>query len=86
MILEFQTKRVKAFKDAFSTEAGKIVLQDLVKECGLFRNSFTGDINSALINEGKRNVLLYILSIINVDLPTLLKMVEDNRKEISNDE
>ena len=66
---------VKAYKKFFDSEDGKLVLADLVRECGMFRDSFRGDTNDMLINEGKRNVLLYILSNTNVDLNTLLKMV-----------
>lgn len=77
-------ERAIAYREIFETEKGKLILADLIDHCGLFRNTYVGDVNTMMINEGKRNVLLYILSILNIDLPTLLKMVEDNRKERMN--
>lgn len=75
-----QAKRVEAFKKCFGSEEGKIVLAELVKECGMLRNSFRGNTDELLFNEGKRNVLLYILAIINVDLPSLLDNLEKERQ------
>lgn len=72
-------KRVKAFKDTFATESGKIVLQELVRECGLLRNTYRGNSDELLFNEGKRNVLLYILNNINVDLANLLEAARQSQ-------
>ena len=76
--------RAIAYREVFESEKGKLILADLIEHCGLFRNTFSGDVNTMMLNEGKRNVLLYILSILNIDLLNLLKMVEDNRKERMN--
>lgn len=82
-----QAKKVESFKKCFSSEEGKVVLSELVKECGMLKNSFRGNTDELLFNEGKRNVLLYILSIINVDLPTLLDTLEKERQsQGANDE
>lgn len=78
-------KRVKAFKDTFATESGKIVLQDLVRECGLLRNTYRGNSEELLFNEGKRNVLLYILNNINADLKAILEVAERQSQGV-NDE
>ena len=75
-----QAKKVEAFKRCFNTPDGKIVLSDLAKECGILNNSYNGDTDDLLFNEGKRNVLLYILSIVNVDLPKLLEIIEKERQ------
>ncbi len=77
-------ERVTSYKEIFESEKSKVVLADLLQFCGMFRQTFNGDVNEMLINEGKRNVLLYILSQTNIDLPQLLKMMEDNRKERMN--
>lgn len=77
-------ERVTSYKEIFESEKGKVVLADLLQFCWMFRQTFNGDVNEMLINEGKRNVLLYILSQTNIDLPQLLKMMEDNRKERMN--
>jgi hypothetical protein len=71
-----KVKLVKAYKNFLSTEDGKLILKDLVRECGMFQNAYRGNRDEMLLREGKRNVLLYILSIINVDLSELIKMVE----------
>lgn len=78
-------KRVKAFKDTFATESGKIVLQELVRECGLLKNTYRGNSEELLFNEGKRNVLLYILNNINSDLKAILELAERQSQGV-NDE
>lgn len=80
-----QAKKVEAFKKCFDSEEGKIVLNELVRECGFLRNSYRGNTDELVFNEGKRNVLLFILSIINVDLPTLLDTLEKGRQSQGED-
>jgi hypothetical protein len=75
-----KVKLVKAYKDVFASEKGQIILNDLIRECGLLRNCYRGEANDLLVNEGKRNVLLYILSNINVDLNTLIELIERQSK------
>lgn len=73
------------YKQIFESEGGKKILTDLAEHCGMLRSSFNGDVNEFLLNEGRRNVFLYILSMTNIDLPALMKMMEDNRKERMNE-
>jgi hypothetical protein len=72
---------VKAYKDIFATEAGKLVLKDLVREGGVLRNSYRGNKEEMLINEGKRNMLLYILANTKTDLKAILELAERQSKE-----
>jgi len=75
----------KDYKDVFSTEAGQRVLMDLVREGSFLQNTFKGDVNGMLLKEGKRNMVLYILSIIKTDLSKLLDAYERQSKENEND-
>ena len=70
----------KAYKKVFDSEEGKLVLNDLIRVGGILRNSYRKDTNDFLINEGKRNVVLYILANNNIDLKALLDMVERQSK------
>lgn len=73
---------VRAYKKVFESVEGKLIMADLVRECGVLKNSFRGNHDEFLINEGKRNVALYILSNTNVDLKAILDMVEKQQGEI----
>ncbi len=79
---KFET--VKAYKKVFESPEGKLILQDLVRECGLLNNSYRGDTDDLLFNEGKRNVGLYILANINVDLVKLTELARQSQEK--NDE
>ena len=46
------------------TQEGKAFLKWIVREGGLMRNSFTGDIGSTAFNEGRRNFALKIFSLV----------------------
>ena len=85
MPLFTRLKVIKAYKDLFATENGKIVLADLIKEGFIFRNTFNGNKDSMLFNEGKRNIVLYITSIINTDLKQLLETIEKSQGEKPNE-
>lgn len=76
---------VKAYKEVFETPAGKLVLEDLARECGLLRNTYHGKTDDLLFNEGKRNVGLYILANTNVDLKQLTELLRQSQEEKSDE-
>ncbi len=82
-VMERRLARIKAYKELFESENGKVVLSDLQNYCHMFHSTYEKDTNTTMLNEGKRNVLLYILSYTNIDLSQFLKMMEDNRKEMT---
>lgn len=49
------------YKSVFSTEYGKIVLDDLALRFGILRTNFT-DINQMYFLEGQKNLFFYIVS------------------------
>lgn len=81
MTIEEQLKRVNAYKRFAETEDGKLILEDLSRFCYAKGSTFTGDANSTFFNEGKRNVYLYMNTVINVDPKTLEEMVKGQSEE-----
>jgi len=67
-IVDERTLR-RYYMHAFGTEAGQMVLKDLANRC--FKHSttspsaFTGRTEDTLVNEGKRQVLLHIESMMS---------------------
>ncbi len=57
--------RAEAYKAMFGSEAGKYVLYDLAKICNAYSSSHvSGDPIQTALNEGKREVYLYIMRIL----------------------
>ena len=65
------SRLVESYQTVFNTEAGKEVLADLIKVSGIF----TANPDQSLLqfNEGQRNMVLYILATIQVDLSALIE-------------
>jgi len=74
---------VNAYKTAFATDEGQIVLWDLMKNSNMLCKHYSGDVNTMLLNEGKRELVLSILAKINTDPVDLLKRIQEgyNREE-----
>jgi hypothetical protein len=67
----------------FRSEAGKIVLKDLMRRFNVFRTTYVeGDRDAMLLNEGMRNVILHILEFINMTPAEIERMyveIRDNQ-------
>jgi len=68
-------KARKAYRRLFNTEDGKLVLADLAERNMLMRPTTDGSLSDqqAYINEGRRQVVLDIMGIMNFDPDTLPK-------------
>lgn len=58
-------------KSVMSTEAGRRFIWRLLEQAGLFRTSFTGEINSTLFREGNRNAGLALFNTVFASCPEL---------------
>lgn len=64
-----------------STIQGRRFYWNLLKECGIFQSSFTGN-NTTFFNEGQRNIGLKMLNDLNEVSPeSYLKMIEEAKFE-----
>jgi len=71
-----------AYDAVFNTDDGQIVLQDLAKFCHLMQPAFNGTTEGLLISEGERNVMLYILKVLErQDLQTFTKISEGVKQD-----
>ena len=76
-----KAKNIIAYQKLFATEDGKRVLADLLRECGFMSVGLGEDAQETAYNQGKREVVLRIVNLINIDPETILKLLRDNRKE-----
>lgn len=79
-----QVKKITIYHDVFLHNAsGKKVLEDLMKVHFAMNTSFVpNDPMQTAFNEGQRNVLLRILTNINIDPMDYIKLIEEaNRDE-----
>jgi hypothetical protein len=70
-------KRVSDYKDTFGSPEGQRVLLDLMGAHGMLSPGFHKDPIEMARMAGERNVIIRILSLINVDLKQLKQKVED---------
>jgi len=84
----FKTKQMKAtmraYKEVFESEAGKIVLEDLMKSCHFTMSTFDKDPYETHFNEGARSVVLRIIRTTNASMDQLnemLRRLEEERDE-----
>ena len=58
--------RKNRYQTCFQADAGQYVLADLYHLCHQGRSTWNGDPSQTLINEGKRQVLLHIISLLTI--------------------
>ena len=75
-----EADRIEAYQRLFATEDGQEVLYDLMRKCNFVKPTYDPDIHVAMINEGKREVILYIIEVLNRDVEELYKFVEQQEK------
>lgn len=70
--------RVIDYKRTFGTDYGKRVLFDLMKRCSMLQSSYIiQDPNATIFNEGKRFMVLEILSKLKVNPNKFVEMIEE---------
>lgn len=76
-----QVDKVIDYKVFFGTSEGKEVLYDLMKSSNMLQSSFSTDPYEMAFNEGQRNVVLRILTILKTDPMELKKFIEAREHE-----
>ena len=62
---ELRGKQLRAaYQYFFSTDQGKMILDDLANKFCFLEPTFRGNVEEVLFNEGGRNVVLYILGMV----------------------
>lgn len=66
MIGEKEIEKLRyMYKETYSSENGKKVLEDLEKRCNMRNSSYVaGDANATIFEEGKRAVILHIYNML----------------------
>ena len=73
--------KASLYQEVFSSANGKRVLQDLIKTHHMYGSIFDGDVNSTLVHEGERRVVLRILNILKLDVQSLHERIESYDEE-----
>jgi len=74
---ELELKHKELLRDynlVYRTPEGQRVFHDLVEKCYLFRTTFTGN-SQGMMLEGKRQVGLYLLHMLNLDSVEGVKII-----------
>lgn len=66
---------LQAYREAFAGDAGKLVLDDLANQFCFLDPTYRGDRDEALFLEGSRNVVLYILGMVQDAENNIIKEV-----------
>lgn len=71
----------KAYKSVFGGDNGKLVLEDL-KGRGFYNApAWTGNAEQTLVNEGTRQLVLHIITMVEFDLADLQKMFKEQSEQ-----
>lgn len=71
------------YKMTFNSLEGKRVLFDLMKHHNFIKPSFVkGDPYETAFNEGQRNVILRILTLVDIDITEIKKKIEEGLKDV----
>lgn len=76
-------KYISSYQECFDGEAGKIVLADLVERFRVMRPFPMKSDTDVAFCEGQRQVVLYILSVMNYDLNKLTDLKEGYSTEVN---
>lgn len=80
-----QVELIQTYKRVFNdSEDGFKILIDLMRNFNMLRSSYDGKVadNLVVFNEGQRNVILYILSKVNMDenkLYEIIRRIEEQK-------
>jgi len=66
---------LQAYRAAFAGDQGKLVLDDLANQFCFLDPTYRGDAQEALFLEGSRNVVLYILGMVQDEGNNVIKEV-----------
>jgi len=66
---------LQAYRDTFAGDAGKMVLDDLANQFCFLDPTYRGDAQEALFLEGSRNVVLYVLGMLQDEQNNIIKEV-----------
>jgi hypothetical protein len=73
--------RISDYKKVFESPLGKKVLLDMMRAHKITSSTFVpNDINSTLLNEGERNVVLRILAILKTNPEDYAQRIEESTK------
>jgi len=77
-----QVKKVTIYHDVFKhNNSGKKVLEDMIRVHHVINSSFSDDPCKTAFKEGERNVVLRILSILEMNPNEFLKLVEEANRD-----
>ena len=72
-------RQIEWLKDILSKSGGRDCIWRLLIQCGVYHTSFTGDAPHTFLNEGKRQIGLWVLTEINeADPQAYITMQEEN--------
>lgn len=80
---EKKLELVRAYKTVFKSLDGKIVLQDMMKQCNFTDATYSHGVNdlSMQIKEGRRSVVLDILKILETSEEEILNIINGRNFE-----
>ena len=77
-VMKKRVAKISDYKNTFNSQQGRRVLADMLAENKCLSTSFVKeDPYLTAFNEGQRNVVLRILTILQVDTTQLLKLIEE---------
>lgn len=81
-VLDNQKEKIHNYQAIFNGEIGRAVLWDLMEASGVLRPVFSKDPYEMAFNEGKRNLVLQILTYLDVDVKKFDEMINERNRYV----
>jgi hypothetical protein len=81
-----QLGRITDYKRTFGSDQGKRVLADLIASHFIMTSTYVrNDINGQAFNEGQRQVILRIMTLMNVDPFKMKQIIEESNNNVQDE-
>jgi hypothetical protein len=77
-------KKISLIQDyiaVFSSDEGQNVLKDLMEKGSLLKPTYADNDRLSLLNEGRRELLLYVLHNLSYDVSSILELMDESQNE-----
>jgi len=81
-----KVSKIQEYLSVFDNDEGKKVLLDLMEKGHILKPTTGLNDRESIINEGKREMVLYIMDMVTYDVETIMKLVSNKDNNTNNDQ
>ena len=83
-VAKAKVEKINQYLDVFDNDDGKVVILDLMVKGHILKPTSGQTDRESILNEGKREMVLYILDMISYDVEDIIKIISQTDKKDTN--